>query len=285
MGVAAMPRPNLSIPIFLVRDIYFGRRAPMTPGTAGAPTPTRSSDIRGLHRNHIFKLIRGQSDRQADERFPLVRGFMHSSPDCPWDHAKALRRNFDMQKLFIIAALTIALPVLAQAQEAPRTEFFGGYSYMRLEDNGIDGQDRDLNGYNVSGAITVFKKYLSLKVDVSGHFGDLLVNTIPRVDQGQTLFLGGPQVTFRNNSMFQPFAHALFGAVRRKLEADATQLDITDTGFAFAVGGGIDVRTPLGKKVAVRLFQADYVRTRINDVSSGNLRASAGIVLRFGTVE
>jgi hypothetical protein len=192
-----------------------------------------------------------------------------------------------MQKLFFIAALTIALPVLAQAQEAPRTEFFGGYSYMRLEDANVDGQDRDLNGYNVSGAVTVFKKYLSLKVDVSGHFGDLLSTPtpIPRVDQGLTLFLAGPQVTFRKNGMFQPFGHVLFGAARRTLEADALGVDITDTGFAFAAGGGVDLKTPLGKKVAVRLFQADYVRTRLNDVSSGNLRASTGIVLRFGTVE
>lgn len=192
-----------------------------------------------------------------------------------------------MQKLFIITALTIALPILAQAQEAPRYEFFGGYSYMRLEDSGIDGQDRDLNGYNMSGAVNVFKKYLSVKVDVSGHFGDLLSSAAPtaRIDQGQTLFLAGPQITFRKNEMFQPFAHVLFGAVRRKVEADAIGLDISDTGFAFAAGGGVDVKTPLGKKVAVRLFQADYVRTRINDVSSGNLRVSTGIALRFGNVE
>lgn len=192
-----------------------------------------------------------------------------------------------MQKLFLIAALTIALPVIAQAQEAPRTEFFGGYSYMRLEDNNVDGQDRDLNGYNVSGAVTVYKKYLSLKVDISGHFGDLISTPapIPRTDQGQTLFLAGPQITLRKNERFQPFAHVLFGAVRRKLEADLIGLDITDTGFAFAAGGGVDVKTPLGKKVAVRLVQADYVRTRINDVSFGNLRVSTGIVVRLGTVE
>ena len=190
-----------------------------------------------------------------------------------------------MQKLFLIAALTMALPILAQAQEAPRTEFFSGYSYMRLEDSGSDGQDRDLNGYNVSGAITVFKKYLSVKVDISGHFGDLLVNQVPRTDQGQTLFLAGPQFTLRKNGRFQPFAHVLFGAVRQTLKNDVLGIDTDDTGFAFAAGGGLDVNTPLGKKVAVRLFQADFVRTRINDVSSNNLRASAGIVVRFGTVE
>jgi hypothetical protein len=192
-----------------------------------------------------------------------------------------------MQKLFIIAALTIALPVLAQAQEAPRYEFFGGYSYMRLEDTNTDGQDRDLNGYNMSGAVTVFKKYLSVKVDVSGHFGDLLSAPAPiaRTDQGQTLFLAGPQITFRKNERFQPFAHVLFGAVRRKLENDSVGLDLTDTGFALAVGGGVDVKTPLGKKVAVRLFQADYVRTKLDDTTFGNIRVSTGVIVRFGTVE
>jgi hypothetical protein len=194
-----------------------------------------------------------------------------------------------MQKLFIIAALTMALPVLAQAQEAPRTEFFGGYSYMRLEDSGVLGQDRDLNGYNVSGAVTVFKKYLSLKVDISGHFGDLATNVapLPRTDQGLTLFMAGPQFTFRKYERFQPFAHVLFGAGRQTLELKAPvgSFNNTDVGFAYAVGGGLDLRTPLGSKVAVRLFQADFVRTKFQNVTTGNLRASAGVVVRFGTVE
>src|SRR5215475_15002292 len=114
-----------------------------------------------------------------------------------------------MQKLFLIAALTLALPVIAQAQEATRTEFFAGYSYMRLEDS-PNTQDQDLNGYNVSGAITIFKKSLAIKADISGHFGDLLTNVTPRIDLGQTLFLFGPQFTYRKNERIQPFAHALF---------------------------------------------------------------------------
>jgi Outer membrane protein beta-barrel domain len=190
-----------------------------------------------------------------------------------------------MKKLFLIAALIMVAPVLAQAQEAPRTEIFSGYSYMRLEDSQVDGQDRDLNGYQVSGAVTVFKPYLALKVDVSGHFGDFLVNQTPRVDQSQYLFLGGPQYTYRKFERFQPFAHALFGAVRRNLKGDVLGLDQTDYGFALAVGGGVDVKTPLGRKVAVRLFQADYVRTSLDDTTFGNIRASAGIVVRLGTVE
>jgi outer membrane protein with beta-barrel domain len=195
-----------------------------------------------------------------------------------------------MQKLFLIVALTLALPVIAQAQEGSRVEVFGGYSYMRLEDSNIDGQDRDLNGYNISGAITIFKKSIALKGDVSGHFGDLLTNVTPRTDLGQTLFLFGPQFRLRNKSLIQPFAHALFGVARVKLENDAVPGDITDTGFAFALGGGVDVKG-LGSKVAVRLIQADYVRTKLDLLNSGdstsssNFRISTGIVLRFGKIE
>ena len=196
-----------------------------------------------------------------------------------------------MQKLFLIAALTLALPVIAQAQEATRTEFFAGYSYMRLEDN-PNTQDRDLNGYNVSGAITIFKKSLAIKADVSGHYGNVLVSITPRTDQNQTLFLAGPQYSFSKLPRIRPFAHALFGVARLKVRNDAIGLaDFTDTEFAFALGGGVDLKTPLGEKIAVRLFQGDFVRTRLDFTRSGasdssnNYRISTGIVLRFGQIE
>ncbi|HMB28799.1 MAG TPA: outer membrane beta-barrel protein [Blastocatellia bacterium] len=196
-----------------------------------------------------------------------------------------------MQKLFLIAALTLALPVIAQAQEATRTEFFAGYSYMRLESS-PNTQDQDLNGYNVSGAVTIFKKSLAIKADVSGHYGNVLVSITPRTDQRQELFLFGPQYSFRKIPRIRPFAHALFGAARLKVRNDAIgAADITDTGFAFAAGGGVDLKTPLGSKIAVRLFQADYVRTKLdflgngNTTSSNNIRVSTGVVLRFGRIE
>jgi hypothetical protein len=194
-----------------------------------------------------------------------------------------------MQKLFLIAALTLALPVIAQAQEASRTEFFAGYSYMRLDDS-PNTQDQDLNGYNVSGAVTIFKKSLAIKGEVSGHYGNVLVSVTPRTDQRQQLFLFGPQYSFRKIPRIRPFAHALFGAARLQVRSDG-MADITDTGFAFAVGGGVDLKTPLGGKIAVRLFQGDFVRTRLdftgtgNRDSSNNFRISTGIVLRFGKVE
>jgi len=194
-----------------------------------------------------------------------------------------------MRKLFFIVALTLALPIISLAQEAPRVEVFGGYSYMRLEDIGIDGLDRDLNGYNVAGAITIFKKSLAIKADVSGHFGNIAVPGIS-VDQNQTLFLFGPQYSLRKSSRIQPFAHALFGFARVKLDADAISGDISDNGFAFALGGGVDIKA-LSSRLSLRLVQADYVRTKLDFLgvgdsnSSNNVRISTGMVVRFGKIE
>jgi len=194
-----------------------------------------------------------------------------------------------MRKLFFIAALTLALSIIAQAQEAPRVETFGGYSYMRLEDDG-SGLDRDLNGFNMSGNITVLGKWLGIKADVSGHFGQITIAPgVPNIDQRQFLFLFGPQFSLRRSGKIQPFAHTLFGFTNLRLNNDAIG-DLTDTGFAFAVGGGVDLKA-LSSKLSLRLVQADYVLTKFSDsASSGNntnnsLRISTGLVVRFGKIE
>jgi Outer membrane protein beta-barrel domain len=194
-----------------------------------------------------------------------------------------------MRKLFFIAALSLALPILAQAQEAPRVEVFGGYSYMRLDDDG-SGLDRDLNGFNMSGNIAVLGKRIGLKADVSGHFGQItFAPGVSNIDQRQFLFLFGPQFSLRNKGKIQPFAHTLFGFENLRLNNDVIG-DLTDTGFAFAIGGGVDIKA-LGSKLMLRMVQADYVLTKFSDsASSGNntnnnLRISTGLVFRFGKIE
>ncbi|MGH9849714.1 MAG: outer membrane protein [Blastocatellia bacterium] len=192
-----------------------------------------------------------------------------------------------MRKLFLIAAVALALPVIAQAQESPRVEIFGGYSYLRLDDDLND--DRDLNGYNVSGNVTVLGNWLGIKADFSGHFGDSAVSLTPRTDLRKDLFLFGPQFTFRKSERIQPFAHVLLGVARIDLDNDTLGVDFDDTAFALAVGGGVDVKA-FTNRLSIRVFQADYVLTRFEDVtgnnfSSNNFRASTGIVLRLGKVE
>jgi hypothetical protein len=194
-----------------------------------------------------------------------------------------------MRKLFFIAALTLALPIITLAQETPRMEVFGGYSYMRLDDDG-SGLDRDLNGFNVSGNIIVLGKRLGLKADVSGHFGQIKIAPgVSNVDQRQFLFLFGPQFSLRKSGKIRPFAHTLFGFENLRLNNSVIG-DLTDTGFAFAVGGGFDIKA-LSGRLSFRMVQADYVLTKFSDSAasgnntSNNLRISTGMVVRFGKIE
>ncbi len=185
-----------------------------------------------------------------------------------------------MRKLLLLAVLMLALPILAQAQESPRTEIFGGYSYLRADDEGAD-LDLDLHGWNVSFNQNLVK-WAGIKADFSGHYGDLTLVPGLGADLSAHLFLVGPQFTLPNSKRVSPYVHALFGVMR----TDLTFFDPTgkvsqrDSAFAMALGGGVDIKVV--DKLAVRLFQADYVLTRFNDDNQNNFRVSTGLVLRLG---
>ena len=186
-----------------------------------------------------------------------------------------------MRKLFIIAALALALPIIAQAQDSPRTEIFGGYSYLRLDNDLND--DRDLNGWNASVNQNIIK-WLGFKADFSGHYGNSLVLLGTGADLNTHLFLFGPQFSLRKFDRFQPFGHVLFGVVRADVSSFVSGgPSFDDTAFAMAVGGGLDVKVL--DKLSVRLFQADYILTRFADDNQSNFRASAGVVLRLGKID
>ncbi len=182
-----------------------------------------------------------------------------------------------MRKLLLIAALTLALPILAQAQESPRTEVFGGYSYLRGDD---DDGGIDLHGWNASFNQNIVK-WAGIKADFSGHYGDVTLSATQRADISSHLFLVGPQFSLRKSERFTPFGHALFGVMRADLTFfDPTgKVSLTDSAFAMALGGGLDIK--VFDIMAVRLFQADYVLTRFDDDTQNAFRVSTGLVLRF----
>lgn len=186
-----------------------------------------------------------------------------------------------MRKLFFIAALLLALPLVARAQDdAPKAEIFGGYSYLRFNADAFD-DGLDLHGWNASAAVN-FTKYAGIVADFSGHYNDFSV-VGGRVDLSGYLFLVGPRFTYRKHKVLEPFAHVLLGAARAhaKLRSGTTSIRDNDSAFALAIGGGLDAK--VHKNVAIRLFQTDYVLTRFDDESQHNFRLSTGLVLRLGT--
>jgi opacity protein-like surface antigen len=192
-----------------------------------------------------------------------------------------------MQKLFFIAALTLVSAIAAQAQD-PRTEIFGGYSYL-LGDDDDDGID--LHGWNASFNQNLVK-WAGIKADFSGHYTEVTLAPGLRGDLRAHLFLLGPQFTLRKGERVQPFVHALFGAMRADLyffTPAAGRVTLRDAAFAMALGGGLDIKVV--DNLAIRLFQTDYVLTKFNnglfsssigDDTQHNFRVSTGLVLRFG---
>lgn len=209
-----------------------------------------------------------------------------------------------MRKLLFFAILIVATASMAFAQSTDynKVEGYAGYSHNRV-DTGIDDNDPELsdivneregfNGFNASitGNVT---RYFGLKGDFSFHRKD---QTFPigtaRVDIDSSVynFLGGVQI--KDNSKetrFKPFAHALIGAARVRNRADFSadvciavfpspcpvDFTETETGFAGAFGGGLDIRA--GKRIDIRVIQFDYNPTHVFDSTQHNFRIGAGIV-------
>lgn len=201
-----------------------------------------------------------------------------------------------MRKLVILAAVVL-LPLVLMAQNAPKAEVFGGYSYLRNSGNSF-------NGWEAQGTANL-TPYFGITADVSGNYHTAtafapITGVAVSADQRLYNFLIGPTVTARFNKL-SVFGHGLFGAAHSSLGAGITLPIIggVSTGltsanaFAMALGGGVDIGvTP---HFAIRAGQFDYLYTRFDAVDAlttgllsnslsghqNSFRYSAGIVFRF----
>lgn len=188
-----------------------------------------------------------------------------------------------MGRALLFAGLITVLAPASNAQDTPRAELFGGYSYFRAEGG------NSLHGWNASIAANV-NDWFGVVADFGGHYGnESLRVTVPDdifIDAESSnnvhTFLFGPRFSYRKHRTLTPFAHALVGASRSHVEATvdtpifSTRISDTDTDFAAAFGGGLDAR--ISDRFAFRVFQADYLPTGRNE----NFRLSTGVVIRFG---
>ena len=187
-----------------------------------------------------------------------------------------------MKKLSFFASLVVlCLPLAASAQETvPKVEIFGGYSYLRADsgDTGID--DIGLHGFSASlaGNIT---KHIGIvgefsRFTKSQSFSDPIIGQLT-ADLRATTYLFGPRVTFLRGKA-EPFVHALFGGAHAR--AEIAGAPASDSGFAFALGGGLDVK--VNDNFAIRVAQVDYLGDKTADELANNFRFSVGVVIRLG---
>lgn len=207
----------------------------------------------------------------------------------------------NMQKLIyaLMFSLTASFFAVAQSGDYDKTEVFVGYSHGQV-DTGIDADDglfdirerEPFHGFNVSGVYNVHR-YVGIKGDISGTYNNKNIDIpVPggnvSFDANSSLynFLGGVQ--FKDNASdarFKPFAHALIGAGhgRTKLSSVVCTVDcsglsgtISETGFAGAFGGGLDIK--LNDKIDLRAIQVDYNPIKFDNGTQHNVRFGIGLV-------
>jgi len=160
----------------------------------------------------------------------------------------------------------------------PKIEIFGGYSYL----NSSFGDDRE--SFPLGGHVSFIYNitpHLGAGIDASLHTkkdGDFTLNRSFLMVEGKYVF-GDVN---KCNRKLVPDVHLLAGLACEKLKYSSGSYSSTSKGSAFAFGAGAGLNLNISNKLAVRLFQADYILTRFNEDNQGNFRASTGLVLRFG---
>jgi opacity protein-like surface antigen len=180
---------------------------------------------------------------------------------------------------------------LAFAQgDFQRGEFGIMYSNNRVDTEGAFDPDpaetgRDgFNGVNVDAGYN-FSRYVGAKADFSYHQKSTNFS-VPggtlNLEGKVTQFMGG--IKIQDNAMetrVRPFAQALVGVGRVEIETNGTlaNFDQSETGFAAAVGGGLDIR--VHRNVDVRAIKLEYNPVRIDGQTDNNIRIGVGLNFRF----
>ena len=192
--------------------------------------------------------------------------------------------------LVVTVASTAAFP--AHAQEFPRWECFGGFSYANVglgpQANLFGPVSKNYYGLHLSVNFNPYRNFSVVLTDLGIQSRGSRVpppfrNSNNSVVTSQALF--GPELKIRTRKA-NGFAHALVGVTNTRLvETDSFgTIDLVRrTNLALGFGGGLDAN--LKPRLAIRILQADYVPTRLAGKWENDFRVSVGVVFRFQYTE
>lgn len=201
-----------------------------------------------------------------------------------------------MKRIIMLVAVAVLFGGAVFAQDNPKIEITGDYSYFRNNvSSGSIWDSQNLNGGG--GDIAYFPTaHLGIKADFQGYGS---TSQCPSASSGLTgcasgnlfTYMFGPVVRYHVRKL-EPFGEVLFGGAHSNFYTSACNNNTglcggspTTTAFAMAIGGGVDV--PVAHHVAVRVFDADYVLNRFADNFAGgnstqnNFRVQTGVQFRF----
>lgn len=205
-----------------------------------------------------------------------------------------------------LGVVVLLLGVTAWAQEFPRFELAGDYSYVRFAPSSSYTKGHSLNGGGGAFKVNI-NQYIGILMDLQGYGSNKNDFTIPpntvfpggahgTASGNLFTYLFGPQVKIRAHGI-HPFVQLMFGGAHSNVYGNAFKQICqpavgacsfkgapSGDGFAMAFGGGADI--PLGKRVEFRPAEVDYLLTRFTNqfanTNQNNFRYSGGFVFNFG---
>ena len=210
---------------------------------------------------------------------------------------KPVRRKQIKVRFAILVAVVLSAGSMCRAQDSPKVEATGDYSYFRLNP-GLPSvwNSQNLNGGGGQVALYL-KPWLAVAADLQGYA------SFTQCPKSSSEFSGcasgnlftytfGPQIKYRAGKL-EPFAEVLLGGAHTNFYANACNKNTGECGnrspsnnaFAIAIGGGVDIA--VSSKIAIRLVDADYELTRFGNNFTGgnnsqsNFRFQTGVQFRF----
>jgi outer membrane protein OmpA-like peptidoglycan-associated protein len=180
-----------------------------------------------------------------------------------------------------------------RGENTPGGEVFLGYSYLRFRTTtGVGATRVDEQFDYIPGGAGALQGNINNWLGLKGEFALYSLHDVSQVDSKVFTYLFGP-VFSAHRHRFTPFLHTLVGGARITENVPSTFTGGNTAFFArgkfhensFAADGGVGLDMNAGPHFAIRLFQGDYLYTKFTDFANkrqNNIRASAGIVFRFG---
>jgi opacity protein-like surface antigen len=174
-----------------------------------------------------------------------------------------------IRKILGMSCLILLASTPGLAQDVPKFEVFGGYSWA----------GGNFHGWNTSVTGNI-NQWFGVTADFSGQYGSEQDGTV-RINKDAHSFLFGPRLS-RRGKRFVPFGYAIFGVTRFHESAVilGQRLSRSDTGFSSAIGGGLDLK--VSDRFTIRTFQLDYFRPNFFGEAHNRGRLAFGVVVNIG---
>lgn len=183
---------------------------------------------------------------------------------------RAFNRGSSRLQWLKVAIFVGSAMLSLHGQDIPRAQLFAGYSYLNFDSRSFGFANRSsLNGYTVSPAFNIVYG-LGVVGEVSGQYGSHM--------NFRDLTIGPQFVYGRGNLVLS--GHALFGSTRSFVNVGAGERD-RERGVLF--GGSVDLG--ISPRFAIRLVQADYVRSTLFDGKQNSVRVSTGLIYRWHSIK